>query len=103
MALLILIWFGVLQVFNPGSTSIFFGLMGMKLYFYYTPLFIIGYSLINSENDLRNFFHFNLALMSVIAILGIVQAVVGPTFLNPTILADDIRTLSQTYREAPIS
>ena len=102
-ALLVFIWFAALQIFNPGSTTVFFGLMGMKLYFYYTPLFIIGYSLINSENDLRRFFYFNLALMSVIAILGIVQAVVGPTFLNPTILADDIRTLSQTYREAPIS
>ncbi len=103
MALLILIWFGVLQIFNPGSTSIFFGLMGMKLYFYYTPLFIIGYSLINSENDLRNFFHFNLALMGLIAILGIVQSVIGPGFLNPAVPAEDIRLLSQTYREAPIS
>jgi hypothetical protein len=102
-ALLVFIWFGVLQIFNLGSTSVFFGLMGMKLYFYYTPLFIIGYSLIDSENDLRRFFYFNLSLMSVIAILGIVQSVVGPTFLNPAVLADDIRTLSQTYREAPIS
>jgi hypothetical protein len=102
-ALLVLIWFGLLQVFNLGSTSVFFGLMGMKLYFYYTPLFIIGYSLIDSESDLRRFFYFNLSLMSVIAILGIVQSVVGPTFLNPAVLADDIRTLSQTYREAPIS
>jgi hypothetical protein len=102
-ALLVFIWFGVLQVFNPGSTTVFFGLMGLKLYFYYTPLFIIGYSLINSENDLRRFFYFNLGLMSLIAILGIVQSVVGPTFLNPSVLADDIRTLSQTYREAPIS
>ena len=102
-ALLIFIWFGVLQVFNPGSTTVFFGLMGMKLYFYYTPLFIIGYSLINTENDLRRFFHFNLGLMSVIAILGIVQSVVGPTFLNPAVLNEDIRLLSQTYREAPIS
>src|ERR1700742_1716768 len=71
-ALLVFIWFGVLQIFNLGSTSVFFGLMGMKLYFYYTPLFIIGYSLIDSENDLRRFFYFNLSLMSVIAILGIV-------------------------------
>jgi hypothetical protein len=103
IALFVLVWFGVLQVFNPGSTSIFFGLMGMKLYFYYTPLFLIGYSLINSEIDLRNFFHFNLALMGLIAILGIAQSVVGPSFLNPAVAAEDIRLLSQTYREAPIS
>src|SRR6476661_1020095 len=28
--LLIFIWFGVLQMFNPGSTSIWYGLMGVK-------------------------------------------------------------------------
>lgn len=102
-ALLVFIWFGAIQVFNPGSTTIFFGLMGMKLYFYYTPLFLIGYSLINSEKDLRRFFFFNLGLMGLIAILGIAQSVVGPSFLNPAVMADDIRLLSQTYREAPIS
>lgn len=101
--LLVLVWFGALQIFNPGSTTIFFGLMGMKLYFYYVPLFLIGYSLINSETDLRKFFYFNLGLMGVIAILGIVQSVVGPSFLNPAAPAEDIRLLSQTYREAPIS
>src|ERR1700736_6837477 len=43
-ALLVLIWFGVMQVFNPASTSIFYGLLGMKLYFYYMPLIFVGYS-----------------------------------------------------------
>ena len=38
MALLVFVWFGFLQVFNPGSTSIFFGFLGMKLYFYYIRL-----------------------------------------------------------------
>src|SRR5579871_832545 len=101
--LVVFILFGALQVFNPGSTSIFFGLMGMKLYFYYTPLFLIGYSLFNSEKDLQRFFYFNLGLVSLIALLGIAQSVIGPSFLNPTVMADDIRLLSQTYRVAPIS
>jgi len=101
--LVVFILFGALQVFNPGSTSIFFGLMGMKLYFYYAPLFLIGYSLINSEQDLQRFFSFNLGLMGLIAILGIAQSVIGPSFLNPAVIADDIRLLSQTYRVAPIS
>lgn len=102
-ALLVFIWFGVLQIFNPGSTTVFFGLMGMKLYFYYTPLFLIGYSLINSEKDLQRFFYFNLGLVSLIALLGIAQSIIGPSFLNPAVMADDIRLLSQTYRVAPIS
>jgi hypothetical protein len=73
-ALVSLVWFGVLQVFNPASTSIFFGLMGLKLYFYYVPLLFLGYSMIDSEADLRKFFHINLGLMLVIITLGIIQS-----------------------------
>src|SRR5215831_6958724 len=29
--LLLMIWFGVIQIFNPGSPSFFYGLMGFKL------------------------------------------------------------------------
>jgi hypothetical protein len=103
MALLVFIWFGFLQVFNPGSTHVFFGVLGMKLYFYYTPLFVVGYALIDSEVALRRFFNINLGIMLVIIALGIVQSVLGHTFLNPEVPAEDIRLLSQTYREAPIS
>jgi hypothetical protein len=103
MALVVFIWFGVMQIFNPGSTSIFFGILGMKLYFYYTPLFVIGYALIDSEVALRRFFNINLGIMLAIIALGIVQSVLGHTFLNPEAPAEDIRLLSQTYRAAPIS
>lgn len=102
-ALVVLVWFGAMQVFNPASTSIFFGLMGMKLYFYYVPLIALGYSLIDSEASLQRFFYVNLGLMSVIALLGIAQSIVGPGFLNPEVIPDDIRLLSETYRVAPIS
>src|SRR5580704_5055300 len=62
-ALLVLFWFGVMQVFNPGSTSIFYGILGIKLYFCYMPLVLVGYALINSEGELRRFFYVNLGLM----------------------------------------
>ena len=101
--LLLFVWFGAMQVFNPNSTSIFYGLLGMKLYFYYVPLIFLGYSMINSETELRKFFYINLGLMLVIAVLGIAQSIAGPRFLNPTVMADDIRLLSETYRVAPIS
>lgn len=103
MALLALVWLGVIQVFNPASTSIFFGLMGLKLDFYYMPLIIVGYALIDSEVTLRRFFFVNLSLVSLIVLLGIVQSIAGPRFLNPPVMADDIRLLSETYRIAPIS
>jgi hypothetical protein len=98
-----LIWFGVMQIFNPASTSVFFGLMGMKLYFYYVPLIAVGYALIDSEAALRRFFYVSLSIMLVIAALGIAQSILGPRFLNPAVMADDIRLLSETYRVAPIS
>jgi hypothetical protein len=103
VALLALVWFGALQIFNPASNSIFFGLMGFKLYFYYIPLLIVGYSLIGSERELRKFFYINIGLMLVIAALGIVQSIAGPRFLNPEVIAPDIRLLSESYRTAPIS
>ena len=101
--LVALIWFGVVQVFNPASTSIFYGLLGMKLYFAYVPLLFVGYALIDSEADLRRFFGVNLGLMFVIIALGIVQSIAGHTFLNPEMPGEDIRSVSQAYRESPIT
>lgn len=101
--LLLFVWFGVVQIFNPGSTHIMYGLLGFKLYFYYIPLFFVGYALVNSEAELRRFFFLNLVLSAIISGLGIAQAILGHTFLNPPHLADDIRDLSTLYRTSPIS
>src|SRR5208283_2303037 len=46
---------GLVQVFNPLSPSIFYGLLGLKLYFYYIPLMFVGYGMLRTENDLRRF------------------------------------------------
>lgn len=103
MPLLIFIWFGALQIFNPASTSIWYGLMGFKMFFYYVPLIFLGYALLNSEAELRRFFTVNLLLVLVIVSLGIAQSVIGPGFLNPTVQAPDLQELSGLYRVAPIS
>src|SRR4029077_4212970 len=103
VALAALVWFGALQIFNPASTSVFFGFMGMKLYFYYVPMMFLGYALVKSEKALRQFFMINLSLVLIIVALGIAQSILGPRFLNPAVIADDIRLLSETYRVAPIS
>ena len=103
MPLLLFVWFGVIQVFNPASTHIVYGLLGFKLFFYYVPLLFVGYALINSEADLRRFFSVNLTLAAIIGGLGIAQAILGHTFLNPPALADEIRELSTLYRASPIS
>jgi len=103
VALFVFVWFGIIQIFNPASAHIAFGILGVKLYFYYMPLLLIGYYLISSESDLRRFFYVNLSLMLVIVVLGLVQSIAGPRFLNPAVMADDIRLLSETYRVAPVS
>ncbi len=101
--LLIFVWFGGMQVFNPASTSLWFGLMGFKIFFFYAALIVVGYELLNSEAELRRFFTVNLVLVLVIVSLGIAQSIIGPSFLNPAVQADDLRLLSGMYRVSPIS
>jgi hypothetical protein len=97
------VWLGVLQVFNQNSPSIFYGLLGFKLDFYYIPLMFVGYALVRSDEDLRKFLVANLILAGVIAVLGLIQAIVGHTFLNPTVLAPELRTLGELDKVTPIS
>lgn len=101
--LLLMVWFAVGQVFNPGSPSIFYGLLGLKLYFLYVPLMYLGYALIDSETELRRFFLFNAVLLLIVGGLGIAQAIIGPKFLNPGTLQEDIRDIGNLYRTSPIT
>src|SRR6267143_3112042 len=73
--LLLFVWFGVLQVFNPASPSLIYGVLGIKLFFFYVPLVFIGYALLNSETQLRKFFFVNAVLVLIIASLGIAQSI----------------------------
>lgn len=92
-----------IQVLNPASPHMLYGLIGLKLYFYYVPLMFLGYSLVQSGEALRKFLIFNLCLATVIALLGAIQAVRGPEFLNPSELESNIRSLATLKRIAPIS
>jgi hypothetical protein len=93
----------VAQVFNPWSPSILYGLLGLKLYFYYVPLMYVGYALLRDGRDLERFLVLSIALGVLIAFLGIVQSIVGLSFLNPTTLAPDLQALGSLTRYAPIS
>ncbi len=75
---------GLVQVFNADSPSILYGLMGLKIYFYYIPLMFLGYAFLRHEEDLRRFLVFNMGIAGVIALIGIAQSVLGLGFLNPT-------------------
>jgi hypothetical protein len=101
--LMLLVWFGLIQVFNPSSTSIFYGILGMKVDFLYIPLIYVGYALMESEEDLQRFFSYLSVLFLIVSGLGLAQSIIGPTFLNPTRLQEDIRDLSTLYRVSPIT
>jgi hypothetical protein len=103
VAVMLLVWFGIMQMFNPASSTIVYGLLGVKLFFWYMPLYFVGYALFNSEADLRRFFRVNTLLALVIAALGVAQSIIGPSFLNPATLAQDIRESSTLYRVSPIT
>jgi len=101
--LLLFFWLCCIQMFNPASTSIFFGILGMKVNFLYLPLIYVGYEFSESEKDLHRFLSYVCALIILVAGLGLAQSIIGPTFLNPRVLQEDIRDLSTLYRAAPIS
>jgi hypothetical protein len=84
----LLIGLGIVQVFNVDSPSMLYGLMGLKIYFYYLPLIFLGYAFLRDKEDLRRFLVFNLGLAGVIALIGIAQSVFGLSFLNPRGSAD---------------
>ena len=99
-ALGVFVLLGLVQVLNPHSPSIFYGLLGMKLYFYYIPLMFVGYAMLRKEDDLHRFLVVSMALAAVIASVGIIQAIVGVDFLNPRSGAD-IDELSHLTRYTP--
>ena len=71
------VWFAAFQIFNPNSPSVFYGLLGFKLDFFYLPMMFVGYALIRNREDLRKFLAGNAILAIVICAAGILQAILG--------------------------
>jgi hypothetical protein len=91
---------GVVQIFNPNSPNLVYGLLGLKLYFYYLPLIFVGYAFLRTEYDLQRFLFVSLGAAGVIAAIGIAQAIIGLDFLNPKGGAD-IEELGHLSRMTP--
>src|SRR5271170_830898 len=52
----------VIQVFNTWSPSVIYGLLGLKLYFFYVPLIFVGYALVRTGRELERFLVYNVIL-----------------------------------------
>jgi len=95
--------FGIIQIFNPFSPNILYGLVGLKLYFYYVPLMFLGYAMLNRPKDLERFLVFSMVLGIMIAGLGIAQSVLGVSFLTPADTNSNLYSLSHLTRYSPIT
>jgi hypothetical protein len=101
--LAIFMWLGLMQIFNSNSPHVLYGLLGFKIYFFYVPLMFVGYALVRTDEDLRKFLVANAILAGIIATLGIIQAVLGHSFLNPTNLAPELSALGELDRYSPLT
>jgi len=101
--LAIFFWFAVIQVFNPWSPSPLYGLLGLKVYFYYAPLMLIGYAMMDRPADLERFLVVNVLAGIVIAGLGIAESVLGTSFMTPDDIAPELYDLTHTSRSSPIT
>jgi hypothetical protein len=103
LAIGVFFWWAAMQIFNPYSPSPLYGALGLKIYFFYVPCIFAGYALVRDDQDLRRFLTVVLSVATVVAGLGIIQAVVGPQFLNPPTLALEIRELAALEKVTPIT
>jgi hypothetical protein len=103
MALVLFFWLALIQVFNMSAPSVLFGILGMKLYFYYVPLMFVSYALMQTPEDLRRFLVFSAAFGIVISAIGVAQSTVDINFLNPEKLAPELVDLGSLTRMSPVS
>ena len=62
----------VVQAFNPALPNRLVGLIGMKIWLLYLPLFLLGYHLVRSRADLSR-------VLTVMSVLAVVPAAIGIT------------------------
>jgi hypothetical protein len=95
--------FAVIQVFNTQSPSILYGLLGLKSYFYYAPLMLLGYAMVDRPADLDRFLVINLVAGTVIAGLGVAESILGTAFLTPDDIAPEFYALTHVVRHSPVT
>lgn len=93
----------IVQIFNTFSPNIMYGLLGLKLYFYYAPLMYLGYAMLKRPADLDRLLKVSLIAGIVISGLGIAQSVLGVGFLAPEDPESEIYAMSHLMRYSPVT
>jgi hypothetical protein len=101
--LLIFLIFASIQIFNVNSPSIFYGFLGLKLYFYYVPLAFLGYAMVQRPKDLERLLTITVLAGIVIAVLGVAQSVLGIEFLTPNDVSPELYDLTHVTRFSPVT
>jgi hypothetical protein len=63
----------------------------------------VGYAFVRSDEDLRKFLTWNMILAGVVAAVGIAQAILGNSFMNPANLDPSLQELGDLSKSSPIS
>jgi hypothetical protein len=93
----------VIQIFNSWTPNFLYGGLGLKVDFYYAPLMLLGYAMMDRPANLDRFLVINLLAGIMIAGLGIAQSVVGGNFLTPDDIAPELYDLTHTLRYSPVT
>ena len=85
----LLLWFGwaIAECFNSQITNFAVPALGLRMSFLYIPLIYLGYQFFADETQLKKFSLYMLEIGAVVSVLGIIQSIIGLSFLNP--IADD--------------
>jgi hypothetical protein len=96
----IFFWMAALQVMNPNSPSVFYGLLGMKTYFYYVPLMLAGYAILRTDADLHKILMLNMWIALIVSGFGLLQSFGGGAFLTPKDIAPELYVLTHVQRNS---
>lgn len=78
---MLLMFLGLVQIFNPGVTNPLVGVLGFKTMFFYWPLAILAYAYVDDLDCLERFMKTIVYISIPICIFGIYQFWKGPDFL----------------------
>ena len=80
ISIIIIIAFQAINIFNPQTLSLSSGIAGLKLNFFYFPIFWIASDYFSNPARLQRYFIMLMIIMSLLSIVALIQTIFGPDF-----------------------